>query len=144
MHGIGFEKPLQSWFDFKIPKTQIAPDYIAGCLETSIDFSIKPTAKVVWLGNMPQVETQSKSRKGQTWQQLRMTFHHRQHAATLVFDKEKGEWLLKQLAILLPAHRKQLSLTSLKADFEERFEDFELFWFSKPLNQLKGMGLLVL
>ena len=144
MHGIGFENPLQSWFDFKVPKTTVAPGYIENCLEAAPDFSIRPNAKVVWLGAMPQIEAQSKSKKGQTWQQLRMTFHHRQHAATLVFDKEKGEWLLKQLAILLPAHRKQLSLTTLKADFEERFEDFELFWFSKPLNQLKGIGLLVL
>ena len=29
MHGIGFELPLQSWFDFKIPKTKIAPNFIA-------------------------------------------------------------------------------------------------------------------
>jgi hypothetical protein len=32
MHGICFENPLQEWFDFKIPKTKIHPDYIHDCL----------------------------------------------------------------------------------------------------------------
>ncbi len=144
MHGIGFENPLQSWFDFKVPKTTVSPGYIENCLETAVDFSLKPNAKVVWLGAMPQIEVQSKSKKGQTWQQLKMTFHNRQNATTLVLDKAKGEWLLIQLGQLVPTARKQVTLASLKADFETRFEDFELFWFSKPLNQLKGMGLLVL
>jgi hypothetical protein len=33
MHGIGFDLPLSEWFDFKIPRTKISPDYIAQCLE---------------------------------------------------------------------------------------------------------------
>jgi hypothetical protein len=144
MHGIGFENPLQSWFDFKVPKTTVAPGYIENCLEAAPDFSIRPNAKVVWLGAMPQIEAQSKSKKGQTWQQLKLTFHTQHNATTLVLDKEKGEWLLIQLGQLIPTERKQVTLATLKADFETYFEDFELFWFSKPMNQLKGMGLLVL
>jgi hypothetical protein len=31
----------------------------------------------------------------------------------------------------------------LKADFEENFEDFELFWHSKPMLKLRDYGLLV-
>ncbi len=33
----------------------------------------------------------------------------------------------------------------LKNDFEEKgLENFELFWFSKPLKNLKSFGLMVL
>ena len=50
MHGIGFELPLQSWFDFKIPKTQIQPNFIAHILESNASNQFKSNTKVVWLG----------------------------------------------------------------------------------------------
>ena len=31
-----------------------------------------------------------------------------------------------------------------KTDFENHFSDFELFWYSKPINLLRNHGLLVL
>ncbi|MBX9807959.1 MAG: radical SAM protein, partial [Flavobacteriaceae bacterium] len=64
MHGICFDFELQEWFDFKIPKTKIHPDFIANALEEEEDFNIKPTAKVVWLGGKPFVEYFTKSKKG--------------------------------------------------------------------------------
>jgi radical SAM superfamily enzyme YgiQ (UPF0313 family) len=33
MHGAGFEMPLQTWFDFKVPKTQIKRNYINSQIE---------------------------------------------------------------------------------------------------------------
>jgi hypothetical protein len=33
MHGIGFELPLQDWFDFKVPRTTIQPKYIQQIIE---------------------------------------------------------------------------------------------------------------
>lgn len=33
MHDIGFELPLQEWFDFEIPETSIEKGYIEGCIE---------------------------------------------------------------------------------------------------------------
>lgn len=41
MHGINFEIPLQDWFDFKIPKTTIHPDYIHDCLLEDENFISK-------------------------------------------------------------------------------------------------------
>ena len=32
----------------------------------------------------------------------------------------------------------------IKADFEMKLEDFELFWYSKPIKTLREFGLLVL
>lgn len=50
MHGICFDYELQDWFEFKIPKTKISPDFIFDALQEDDDFNIKPTAKIVWLG----------------------------------------------------------------------------------------------
>ncbi|MBV2224698.1 MAG: radical SAM protein, partial [Cloacibacterium sp.] len=48
MHGICFENPLQEWFEFKIPKTTIHPNYIHDCLLEEDHFSTKPNAKIIW------------------------------------------------------------------------------------------------
>ena len=51
---------------------------------------------------------------------------------------------MKTIPTLSPHRDKAQSLSVLKKDFETELEDFELFWFSKPMQQLKGKGLLVL
>lgn len=143
MHGIGFDLPLQDWFEFKIPKTQIKPDYIYTCLETNIDFNIKPTAKIVWLGNKPLVNSQIKTKKGQTWEMLNMTFHDKIDSFQISLEKEQGQWLLNILELVTPGNKLQ-SFGDLKTNFETKFENFELFWFSKPILKLRDSGLLVL
>ena len=144
MHGIGFELPLQDWFDFKVPKTLIKPDYIYNCLETTIDFNIKPTSKVVWLGNTPKVSSQTKTKKGQTMELLNMVFHRNTDDLKISLEKNQGLWLLNALDDLIPTNPNQKSIAELKTDFEIQFENFELFWFSKPMQTLKDSGLLIL
>jgi hypothetical protein len=36
-----------------------------------------------------------------------------------------------------------MTLQQLKNDFEENFENFELFWFSKPMQSLKENGIIL-
>ncbi|PKQ45604.1 B12-binding domain-containing radical SAM protein [Confluentibacter flavum] len=144
MHGIGFELPLQDWFDFKIPKTTIKPDFIHNCLETEVHFNIKPTAKILWLGTKPLVTETSKTKKGQTYYSLQATFHTTTDTFSVTFDKNQGNWLLNILETLSPNNTQLPSFLELKKDFETQFEDFELFWFSKPMGVLRENGLLVL
>ena len=144
MHGIGFDLTLQDWFDFKVPKTQIKPDYIYNCLETNIDFTIKPTAKVIWLGNTPKVSSETKTKKGQTMELLNMTFHRNTDDLKILFVKNQGLWLLNTIDDLIPRSPNQKTMAELKTDFESQFENFELFWFSKPMQTLKDSGLLIL
>ena len=144
MHGIGFDLPLQDWFDFKIPKTTIHKDFIYDCLETEAHFNIKPTAKIVWLGTKPLLTEFSKTKKGETYHSLKLSFHNTTDTFEVILDKDKGTWFFNTLDSLSPSNNKLPSFSELKKDFETYFEDFELFWFSKPINQLKNNGLLVL
>ena len=32
MHGVGFDFPLSEWFDFKVSRTRIRPNFIEQCL----------------------------------------------------------------------------------------------------------------
>jgi hypothetical protein len=143
MHGICLDYPLQDWFDFKIPQTNILPDYIANCLEKEPDFNTKPTAKIIWIGGKPSVKTVTKSKKGQTWQMTELTFHTKLDSFTISIEEEKGKWLLKTLDLLTLNSDKSYTYAALKSDFEAYFEDFELFWYSKSIQVLRQKGLLV-
>jgi len=144
MHGIGFELPLQDWFDFKVPKTTIHPDYIYDCLENEVQFLPKPSAKIVWLGNQPTINHFTKSKRGETWELIGLTFHDKIETTEITLNKDHGEWLVTQLPKLVPQQEKAITFAQLKTDFEHRFEDFELFWFSKPVLSLRNFGLLEL
>lgn len=142
MHGICFDYDLQEWFDFKIPKTKIAPDYILNCLEKETSFIAKPSAKIIWIGGKPIAEVYTKSKKGQTWEMVKLTFHLKMETIDVSLEKDKGLWLIDALNNTSVSNEKITSYLQLKTDFEMYFEDFELFWFSKPLQLLKQNGLL--
>ncbi len=144
MHGIGFDFELSEWFDFKIPRTTIAPYYIVSCLEKENDFSLKPTAKVVWIGGNPIASTFTKSKKGKSREMMQFTFHEKTQSFDITLEKEVGEWLLKTLELISVSNDKLLTIAQLKENFETSFDDFELFWFSKPIDKLRQFGLLVL
>ena len=144
MHGIGFDFELQDWFDFKIPRTQITDDFIISCLEETENFNIKPSAKIVWIGGKPICEEFTKSKKGNSWQMMSLTFHDKKETFTIQTNENQGKWLVYMLEKLSVFNDKIVTFQEIKTDFEINFEDFELFWYSKPINTLKESGLLVL
>jgi hypothetical protein len=144
MHGICFDYDLQDWFDFKIPRTKIEPDFIQNALQKDVVFTTKPNAKIVWTGGAPLIETFTKSKKGSSWEMMILTFHQKTHTFEISLEQDKGSWLVGKLEVLLVTNEKLLTFQQLKADFESEFEDFELFWYSKPINTLKDFGLLIL
>lgn len=144
MHGICFDYDLQDWFDFKIPKTKIAPDYIISCLEKEDVFNTKPTSKIVWIGVKPISESFTKSKKGQSWKMMKLIFHTKMDTIEISLEKEKAIWLIEFLGKISITNSKTLTFSQVKQDFETHFEDFELFWYAKPIKSLRNAGLLVL
>ena len=140
MHGIGFEMPLQDWFDFTIPASTIDPYYIEDCLNTEANLSIKPTAKIVWIGTTPIVSYFSKKKR----QLATLLFHTTSDAFAITLSEEEARWIIAILPSLSPQSEQLMTFSKLKSSYEEQFEYFELFWFSKPLETLKEKGLLVL
>jgi hypothetical protein len=144
MHGICFDYELQDWFEFKIPKTKISPDFIFDALQEDDDFNIKPTAKIVWLGGKPFVEHFTKSKKGNSWEMMTLTFHDKKESFNIQTNKPEGEWLVEMLQKISVSNAKIYNYQEVKTDFESHLEDFELFWYSKPIKTLREFGLLVL
>ena len=142
MHGACLEFPLKDWFDFKIPKTTIAPDFIKQAIE-EVDIVSNANSKLIWLGKIPKSEIIQKSKKGSTWQVMILNFQTLKSNFSISVDPDKGAWLLKILPQLHFQNPHQLNIQTIKADYEkEGLEDFELFWDNKPVNTLYKAGLL--
>jgi hypothetical protein len=142
MHGICFDYPLQDWFDFKIPKTKIPEDFIYNALSEATDLTLKPNSKVVWIGGEPLVFTFVKTKKGNSWEMTELKFHDKKETYSVQMNKDQGDWLVEILNKISVSNIKLVTLQEIKADFEIQFENFELFWFSKPLLALRERGLL--
>jgi hypothetical protein len=143
MNGICFDFPLQDWFDFKIPKTKIDRSFIEKALLETDSFDIKPSAKVIWIGGSPTASSFTKSKKGSSWEIQTLTFYDKKENFSVQLPKQEGEWLIETLEKIKVSNPKICSFQEIKADFETYFENFELFWYSKPMLTLRSFGLLV-
>ncbi|WP_175623105.1 B12-binding domain-containing radical SAM protein [Chryseobacterium schmidteae] len=143
MHGINFEISLQDWFDFKIPRTTIHPDYIHDCLLDEDQFKFKANSKVVFLAKNVIAENYIKTKKQNSWAYTKITFHLRTNVVKIELEQEKADWLIKIISENTFENPKRITLQQLKLNFEENFDDFELFWFSKPMQQLKENGIIL-
>ena len=142
MHGACFDYPLQKWFDHKVPRTTIPPDYIIKALEDDGLHTNTPSTKVVYLGNTPTAEIITKSKKGNQWQMMQLTFTTKKETIVIKVDEAQGVWLLSQLTTI---NQQRTTLQELKLSYEAAgLEDFELFWDNKPVNGLWKAGLLML
>jgi hypothetical protein len=143
MHGVNFELPLQEWFDFKIPRTTIHPDYIHDCLLEDGQFQLKVNSKVVFITKSVIAENRVKNKKKYSGTYTLLTFHLKTNIVKIELEQEKAEWLMNVLEENAIENSKKPTVQQLKNQFEENFEDFELFWFSKPMQQLKENGVIL-
>jgi radical SAM superfamily enzyme YgiQ (UPF0313 family) len=145
MHGIGFELPLKDWFDFKIPRTKIAPNYIENALTEDMVYSLKPTAKIVYLGGLPTVSYATKIKKGNTIDSATLLFYDKKETFSLQINKAQSVWLMSILLQLMPNNEKILTFKDVQTDYEAAgLDDFEMFWYNKPFSVLTDFGLLAL
>lgn len=145
MHNTCFDYPLQKWFDFKVPRTTVAPDYIVKAIEEDELSLTKPQAKIVWLGKIPTLDIVMKAKKGNQWEVASLTFQGKQETYNIKVDVAQGKWLAEMLPLLSPNQIKTYTLQEVKDSYEAAgLEDFELFWDNKPVNTLYRFGLLSL
>jgi hypothetical protein len=145
MHGIGLDEPLQKWFDFKVPRTTVQPDYIANELYDHDGSLSKPSSKIIWLGKNTGVEYFTQSKKGNSREMATLSFTNKKITMQIKVVRRQGEWLTSMLPKLSVDNKKIYTVQELKADYEATgLEDFELFWDNKPMTGLHKVGLLQL
>jgi len=145
MHGICFDFPLQDWFDFKVPRTMIAPDFIQKAIDEDDLEAASPQSKVYWLGGPASVRYFTKKKKNQTFDRTELTFFNKKGNMVIQLPQKEGQWLFGQLPSLSISSNQSVSFSKLSNDFEEQTgNDFLLFWNSTSVKHLRDNGLLIL
>ena len=145
MHSICLNDPLQKWFDFKVPKTKVPPDYIENVLNEAEANNFKANAKIVWLGNQPSVEYFTQSKKGMQREMATLTFTGKKNTQQIQLLKSHADWFVPMLCNLSVDNMKTCTLQEVMDNYEAAgLEDFELFWDNKPINTMNKLGLLKL
>jgi hypothetical protein len=145
MHGIGFDFPLQSWFEHKTPRTKVSKNYIAAILQHPEPVVVKPTAKIVWLGQAPVVTPSTKIRKGESKDMAILTFQSIKETFRIQVDAAQGAWLAAILPTLSARNAHVRTLQDVQTEYTSAgLEGFELFWYSKEMDVLREQGLLTL
>ena len=144
MHGIGFDFPLQDWFDFKIPQTQVKPNKLERCLAADNLLAIKLSSKICWLGNEPLVSEFTETKKSKKKVLVQLIFHGKSEVVEIILEKNKALWLVVMLEKLSIHNDVMLSFEDIKRDFEKQFEEFNLFWYSEQMELLRKIGLIIL
>ena len=142
MHGACFDLPLQKWFEFKIPKTTIAADYILKAVNEP-EVVANNHSKVIWLGISPTTSIIQKSKKGNKWEEMSLRFHNNKSEIEISVEPEKGKWLLQMLPLLSISKSNGMSYSQIKENYlSAGLTGFELFWDNKPITSLYKVGLL--
>lgn len=136
MHEIGFEFPLQDWFEFSVPETTIPPDFIERALDDPAQYELKPSTKLVWIGPQPVVTKQGKD--------LTLLFHNQTTTAEIILDSKRGKWLAAFLKQIAADTGTAMTYGNLEKTYTEKFSDFLSFWYGSEMQEVREMGLLTL
>jgi hypothetical protein len=144
MHGACFEMPLQKWFDFKIPKTTIAPNYILNAISVP-EINTSHHYKAIWTGVMPTYNIVKRSKKGTTWEEMNLHFQTNTAQFNISLEPTVGKWLMELLPLLSIEKGSGLTYTQIKESYTSAgLEGFELCWDNKPITGLFKAGLLLI
>jgi hypothetical protein len=75
---------------------------------------------------------------------MKVSFHSKTQSFDISVNAEEGKWLVKMLDKVSVYSDSKVTFFQIKVDFEQELEDFELFWYSKPMLTLRSSMLLVL
>jgi hypothetical protein len=146
MHAVALDEPLQFWFDFRVPRTTVPRNLIENALQepTKLD-SARQNQRLFWLGNAPELRTETRQKKGRTYEQAVLTFYEQAEDFELKATPALGRWLHTLLTQLSADYDTKLLLKDVARSFptEEASMSFEAFLISPLWLQLREKGLLL-
>ena len=145
MHGICFDFPLQEWFDFRIPRTTVAPGFIRGVLSREPADQPAPHARVEWLGETPSFTFQLRQKKGKSIPSIRLVIQTASREESIYMGEEAGRWLMDVFPRFSPGNQDLLTFRQLEELFASAGHgDFSAFWKGPVFSLLKEHGLVCL
>ncbi|WP_439184716.1 B12-binding domain-containing radical SAM protein [Carboxylicivirga taeanensis] len=143
MHGVGFDFPLSDWFEFRVPKTQLPPNYIQNLLSESL--VLKSNSQVIWLSQAPVCKYFVRERGKKRLPMAELTLLGNKTHVVIEVKEQLGTWLCSYLKELSVASGKKVTLEEFQADYEASTKgSFDKFINSYTFSQLREAGLLIL
>lgn len=144
MHGVGFEMPLQDWFDFKVPRTTIPFNFIERAIDSQDVKTLKDNSRLVWLGNIPALDVYKKKKKGSSYRMAKLHFENKNQPLAIHTTVEEGQWLQKMLPGWIPSAAQSQTLAEIKASYQaETGTDFSKMLQNQAWKVLRKEGLLM-
>ncbi|GAF04719.1 B12-binding domain-containing radical SAM protein [Saccharicrinis fermentans] len=145
MQDVGFDLPLQQWFDFKIPHTTLPYNLISKALDNNTQHTPSPNNKLIWIENIPTTRYYTRKKKNKTHEMCELTFFLSSETTHLNIKASLAKWILSLLEKCTIDNETQPTFHQVENDFiENNLGDFSIFWQSFTLKQLKQFGLLII
>ncbi len=140
MRGVGFDLPLQKWFDFKIPVSSVSPRFVEQQMEASESVENLYPRRLYWIGG--EVEFGAEIvKKGK----IVLTLHDTTRDIHLKIKKETAVFLHDIFSRISADVGEPYLLKDFCLDYETAIhEDFLSFWYGKEMQVLREYGLLLL
>lgn len=144
MHGLCFDFPLQKWFAFKVPRTDIKPWHIEQVLLEERKGLPKPSSKIYWLGGNPVLKKVRHKKKGQAFYKCQILVQGKAGKDLLNVTEDEGEWWEKWLKALSARNETTYTWSELAREYPGGEAAFNDFWNGELALGLRQAGLVVL
>ena len=139
MHGIGFDFPLNDWFEFKVPRTSHRPNEISNYIKEQEFAETSGKNKIVWTGFPEVLLTEMSTKKSS------VTIFTKSSTLKHTVTKEQAIWIKKLLQTAHYQNTERVTYGSIESDFNERALGYFLLVWNEPLMQsLRENGLLII
>ncbi len=143
MQGYALEEDLQSWFDFPVPSTSVAKDYIS----SNINQPVLPASSgkiILWTGGeaieLIVPEKRNKKKNGY----VEVIFSGIIENYSIFTTLEIAKWLITELDKISPESQQLSSLSQMAESYQNcGLGNFEEFYHSDLFRLLKSKGLLI-
>ena len=145
MNGVGYEMPLQEWFDFQIPKTKVPINYIQRAIEKPSKKDLKSHSRIIWMNDIPKYKIVERIKKGKLKSQHLFVFSTLTEEINLILNEKWSNWLIEILSISHIQSNQKTTLSHWEKSFNENtLGDFNSFLESSTFEKLRDEGLMVL
>jgi Radical SAM superfamily len=145
MHGVGFELPLSDWFDHKVPRTTVKPDFIQKSVADKSEQKASSYHAIYWLGYEPTTTQIAMPKRRDAF--VTVPLQTKSGRFELQTGAETAQFLLKHFHLFSINQPEFLTLAGLKELFEAAnladFSSFEAFLSSYTWQQLRDNGMVV-
>lgn len=145
MHGICLDFPLQEWFEFRIPRTTVAPGFIKQIISHDPPEQTAPHARVIWLNGMPSVTFFMRQKKGKSVPSARLVIQTLRQEVVLTMGEAAGRWLEAIFPRFAVGTQAPMTMHQLEESYRESGAgDFKTFREGAVMKVLREHGLLII